>query len=370
MVREMGTEANQFSVLHAARMLQEGRPVLLYAGLCDDPPVLCQAGQFVTAETVTRLLLIAGGELRVLLRHARLDACRLTPRARAGEPASLVQEIRRLVFPSACTDDQEPLLTRVDAAGYEEAALDLLRIAGLEEVAVLYEVRSVVDDIALLELVMHLDCGITSIEAIRQYRKARRVSLITEIQLPTSYAPFRLQHYQEHETGLPYLVLLLGDLTGDPPPLVRLHSECKTGDVFGSLRCDCRAQLQAALKEIAQEGCGMIIYLPQEGRGIGLSGKLQAYRLQERGLNTIEANVQLGYPVDARDYTSAIEILRHLKLRSLRLLTNNPKKLQVVQESGFQVERVPLEIMPDSANRAYLQTKYQHMGHLLSLFAE
>jgi 3,4-dihydroxy 2-butanone 4-phosphate synthase/GTP cyclohydrolase II len=189
--------------------------------------------------------------------------------------------------------------------------------------------------------------------------------------LPIEEKRFELLDYQEIHTGQQYLALMLGDLTNEQlgPPLLRLHSACTTGDIFGSQRCDCQAQMHAALRAIAQEERGMLLYLPQEGRNIGLVGKLQAYALQDQGLDTIEANEKLGYPVDARDYTTAIEILHELRLHHVRLLTNSPRKLQALTNGGIKVERVPLEITPNMNNELYLKTKQQRMGHLLSSLA-
>jgi 3,4-dihydroxy 2-butanone 4-phosphate synthase/GTP cyclohydrolase II len=163
----------------------------------------------------------------------------------------------------------------------------------------------------------------------------------------------------------------MGDLTSHAGqvPLVRLHSACTTGDIFGSQRCDCQAQMHEALQRIAAEGRGLLLYLPQEGRGIGLAGKLQSYVLQEQGYDTVEANEQLGYPVDARSYGCAIAILRDLELSAVRLMTNSPRKIQALTEDGITVERVPLEITPSEHNTAYLQTKSQQMGHQLTLLS-
>ncbi|HEU5376060.1 MAG TPA: GTP cyclohydrolase II [Ktedonobacteraceae bacterium] len=198
------------------------------------------------------------------------------------------------------------------------------------------------------------------------------IRLISEVQLPTALALFRLRHYEESETGQAYLALLLGDLqaSADQPPLVRLHSACATGDIFGSLRCDCQAQMHAALRAIAGEGRGLLLYLPQEGRGIGLTGKLQAYELQEQGYDTVEANEHLGYPADARDYTATIAILQEMQLTRMRLMTNNPAKIEALRASGLHIERVSLEIPPTERNRFYLQTKHRRLGHLLDMAFE
>jgi 3,4-dihydroxy 2-butanone 4-phosphate synthase/GTP cyclohydrolase II len=256
--------------------------------------------------------------------------------------------------------------------GYAEALLDLLRIAGLEAGMGLGTIdisQAATPQHTLLELAEKWQIGIFSLDELVSYRKEHRVSLITQTELPTRLASFRLQYFQEIESGQPYLALLLGDLqnSSQHPPLLRLHSACATGDIFGSQLCDCQAQLHSALQAIEAEGRGALLYLPQEGRGIGLGAKLQAYQLQRQGYDTIEANELLGYPVDARDYSSTLEILRELGLLHVRLLTNNPDKITALQQGGIAVERVPLEIPPTITNLHYLQTKHQHLGHLLSL---
>ncbi|EFH80799.1 GTP cyclohydrolase II [Ktedonobacter racemifer] len=198
------------------------------------------------------------------------------------------------------------------------------------------------------------------------------INLLSETQLPTREALFRLRYYEESMSGEAYLVLLLGDLeqSQDNPPLLRLHSSCTTGDIFGSLRCDCQAQMHAALRAIAQEGRGIFLYLPQEGRGIGLAGKLQAYKLQEQGYDTVDANQHLGYPVDARSYTTAVAILQEMQITHARLMTNNPEKIEALQAHGIHAERVPLEIPPNASNIFYLRTKRERMGHLLTILPE
>lgn len=198
------------------------------------------------------------------------------------------------------------------------------------------------------------------------------INLLSETQLPTREALFRLRYYEESMSGEAYLVLLLGDLeqSQDNPPLLRLHSSCTTGDIFGSLRCDCQAQMHAALRAIAQEGRGIFLYLPQEGRGIGLAGKLQAYKLQEQGYDTVDANQHLGYPVDARSYTTAVAILQEMQITHARLMTNNPEKIEALQTHGIHAERVPLEIPPNASNIFYLRTKRERMGHLLTILPE
>ena len=165
---------------------------------------------------------------------------------------------------------------------------------------------------SLLEMAHRWNLGILSVEAIAQYRRTHRISRVSETSLPTAEATFKLFHYREVETGLDYLALVLGEVQHHAETLLRLHSACMTGDLFGSQRCDCQAQLHAALQAIVAKGQGMLLYLPQEGRGIGLAGKLQAYRLQDQGYDTVDANEHLGYPADARTYESAVEILQDL----------------------------------------------------------
>jgi GTP cyclohydrolase II len=193
------------------------------------------------------------------------------------------------------------------------------------------------------------------------------VSCLASAALPSRFGEFRVAVFQVDGTPDESPVLIYGDLDGDTVPLVRLHSECLTGDVLGSMRCDCGEQLAVSLEQIAEYGVGVLLYLRQEGRGIGLVNKIRAYSLQDTGLDTVDANLALGLPVDAREYGSAAAILQHLGLREVRLLTNNPAKLRALELHGITVvERLPIEIRPNSANRGYLQTKAVRMGHLLA----
>ncbi len=192
---------------------------------------------------------------------------------------------------------------------------------------------------------------------------------VAEANFPTRWGAFRIYGVEGHfadrriETGV---ALVMGDLHANPP-LVRIHSQCLTGDVFGSLRCDCRAQLEMALSMIASNGVGMVIYEQQEGRGIGLVAKLQAYELQDRGMDTVEANVQLGFKPDQREYALPAEILKFFGMKAVRLLSNNPDKISALERTGIKVvERVPCEVQVDSAAENYLKTKREKMGHLFS----
>lgn len=192
------------------------------------------------------------------------------------------------------------------------------------------------------------------------------LQLIAESRLPTPYAEFRIAVYKA-EDGKEHVVLALGDLSGDPP-LVRVHSECLTGDALFSLRCDCGAQLQAAMQRIAEAGRGVILYLRQEGRGIGLGNKIRAYALQDQGADTVEANHQLGFPADAREYGLAVRLLHQLGLRRIRLMTNNPRKLDALRADGIEIiERVALEGGRNPHNEKYLAAKAAKLGHWLTL---
>lgn len=197
------------------------------------------------------------------------------------------------------------------------------------------------------------------------------VDYVTSCTLPTPWAQFTLHAFVEHTTGKEHLAMTLGDLSTAAPPLMRIHSECLTGDVMFSQRCDCGAQLEGALKKIAAEGRGILLYLRQEGRGIGLVNKIRAYRLQEAGADTVEANLQLGFHADARNYELVQPMLRHFGIDAVRLMTNNPRKIDALTRLGFQVaERVPLLVNRNAFNNGYLNTKQAKLGHMMSPAAE
>jgi GTP cyclohydrolase II len=197
------------------------------------------------------------------------------------------------------------------------------------------------------------------------------VDYVTSCTLPTPWAQFTLHAFVEHATGKEHLAMTLGDLADGEPPLMRIHSECLTGDVMFSQRCDCGAQLEGALKKIAADGRGILLYLRQEGRGIGLVNKIRAYRLQEAGADTVEANLQLGFHADARNYELVQPMLRHFGIESVRLMTNNPRKIDALTKLGFEVaERVPLLVNRNAFNNGYLNTKQAKLGHMMSPAAE
>lgn len=194
--------------------------------------------------------------------------------------------------------------------------------------------------------------------------EARKVP--SEAFLPTRYGDFQIQVYHEEATGLDHVALVLGDMSGPDAVLVRVHSECLTGDVFGSTRCDCGPQLDAALKAIVEKGWGVLLYLRQEGRGIGLHAKIQAYHLQDEGADTLDANLMLGLPADGRNYAVAVDMLEKLGVTSVNLMTNNPEKVAQLQDLGIEVEdRTPLVVGVSEHNRGYLTTKVEKMGHLI-----
>ncbi len=256
-------------------------------------------------------------------------------------------------------------------AGHTEACVDLMRMSGLYPAGVICEIMNPDGSMArvphLLEFAKTHNLKIASISDLIKYRmqKERFVRRVVETVLPTPYGEFQLLAYESSIDGQAHMALVLGDIR-QPPVLVRVHSQCLTGDVFGSWRCDCGPQLESALKLIQKEGRGVILYLRQEGRGIGLVNKLKAYAFQDQGLDTVEANKALGFGPDLRDYGIGAQILADLGLTQVKLMTNNPRKLVGLDGFGLTiVERVPLEVPPTPANAKYLKAKREKLGHLL-----
>lgn len=407
-MEKSGTVAGRMlTVEEAIQEVQAGRMVIL----CDDEKReneadLCLPAQFADDRAINFMAHQACGLICVALTGARLDALRLPLAPSSGNPlqgtaftASVdachgtttgisahdrAATIRALIGRTTRPDDLAspghifPLRARpggtLERRGHTEAAVDLMNISGLEPGAVICEILNEDGEAArgdrLLEMARRWNLGLLSVETIAQYRLTHHVSRVSETALPTAEATFKLLHYREAETGLDYLALQLGEVQDRAQTLLRLHSACMTGDLFGSQRCDCQAQMHAALRAIMSEGHGILLYLPQEGRGIGLAGKLQAYHLQEQGYDTVEANECLGYPADARTYETAVEILHDLGVTSARLLTNNPAKIEALRSGGIRVERVALETLPTNTNQDYLHTKRQRFGHLLSALSE
>lgn len=257
-------------------------------------------------------------------------------------------------------------------AGHTEAAVDLARLAGLQPVGVLMEIMSEDGSMARLPELRKLadkwGIKLISIRDLIKYRLAKEslVEVGEEVDMPTDYGHFRLIPFRERATGLEHIALIKGDISSYPekPVLVRVHSSCATGDIFGSCRCDCGEQLHEALRMIEKEGRGAVVYLSQEGRGIGLMDKIKAYKLQEQGLDTVEANIHLGHRADERDYGVGAQILNLLGIKKMRLMTNNPVKRIGLEGYGLVVEEnVPIEIEPNKYNRFYMHTKKTIMGH-------
>jgi 3,4-dihydroxy 2-butanone 4-phosphate synthase / GTP cyclohydrolase II len=257
-------------------------------------------------------------------------------------------------------------------AGQTEAAVDLARLAGLTPAGVVCEIMKDDGTMArvpdLAEFCERHGIRMVTVADLIQYRRRteKLVERVVSVRLPTDYGEFQAVAYRELLTGKQHLALVRGELAGRENVLVRVHSECLTGDVFHSLRCDCGEQLEQALARIATEDVGVLLYMAQEGRGIGLLNKLRAYELQERGLDTVEANVELGFPADSREYGFGYQILADLGLSTIRLLTNNPRKMEGIESYGLRVvEQVPIEVLPNDENRGYLAAKREKLGHLL-----
>ncbi len=259
-------------------------------------------------------------------------------------------------------------------AGQTEATVDLARLAGLAPAGVLCEIMNEDGTMARLpqleNIARKFDLKIISVADLIAYRRRHEklVHRVAEAKIPTQYAEFTAIAYKSDVDPYEHLALVLGDVTTEQPVLVRAHSECLTGDVFHSMRCDCGEQLDVAMEMIAREGRGVIIYLRQEGRGIGLHNKIKAYALQEKGMDTVEANLSLGFPADQRDYGIGAQIMADLGLHDIKLLTNNPKKRIGLESYGLKVvETLPIVCKPNKHNLFYLQTKKNKMGHNLDL---
>ncbi len=262
-------------------------------------------------------------------------------------------------------------------SGHTEAAVDFARLAGLYPAGVICEIMSEDGTMArvgeLMEYVKEHQLKIVTIADLIAYRRKHEllVEKVTEANMPTKYGDFRIAGYQNKLNGEHHLALIKGDITDGSPVLVRVHSECLTGDAFGSMRCDCGDQYAAAMSAIDEEGRGVLLYMRQEGRGIGLINKLKAYALQDQGMDTVEANLALGFPEDMRDYGIGAQILFDLGIRQIRLMTNNPKKLSGLTGYGLEVvERVPIQTNHNERNAYYLHTKKEKLGHMLKFREE
>jgi 3,4-dihydroxy 2-butanone 4-phosphate synthase / GTP cyclohydrolase II len=382
---------------------------------------LAIAAQHITPEAVNFMAMLGRGLICIAMNGAMLDRLQIplmVPQAQnrsgfgtgftvsveasAGVTTGIsafdrAHTIRTLIDPASGPDDIAmpghifPLRARdggvLERRGQTEASVDLARLAGLIPAGIICEVMAEDGTMArlptLAQFAAQHGIKIVTVEAVVQYRlrqnghdpakqcaTTNHITRVATSRLPTHYGEFTSSVYRD-EQGKEHMALTLGDLSEEAAPLIRVHSECLTGDVLGSRRCDCGDQLQAALARIAAEGCGVLLYLRQEGRGIGLGNKIKAYALQDNGLDTVEANHQLGFPADTRSYEVAAHMIADLGLSSVRLLTNNPDKVDGLARHGIlSVERVPHEVNTYPENIAYLQAKLLKMGHQLNLLNE
>ena len=296
--------------------------------------------------------------------------------------ADRAETIRIMADPTAVPDDlvqpghMFPLRAQpggvLQRAGHTEAAVDLVKLAGCRPITVICEIMSDDGSMArlpeLLKFARKHRLKICTIADLIHHRRTQEklVEHIETVKMPTDYGEFDLHLYRSKIDGKNHLALVSGDVAGKKNVLVRVHSECLTGDVFGSRRCDCGPQMRQAMRQISEAGCGVLVYMRQEGRGIGLAPKIQAYKLQEQGYDTVEANQKLGYGMDLREYGLGAQILSDLGLKTIRLLTNNPKKVVGLEGYGLKItEQVPIRTKPHPHNAHYLETKRKKMGHLL-----
>ncbi len=354
-------------VSRALAELRRGAPVLLHAG---QEAALVQATEAGEALGIALLSRLAGRRPVMLLTRRRAAALGLTPRGSGHVALSLTgigeDQLVSLADPASTSklpDDAGQLDTLPMSARLVDAAIDLTKLARLLPSALFAPLASARRRLASAEDILSV-----SVNAVEDFRHAgtRRLSEVTAARVPLMGAEnTRIHAFRPGDGGLEHLAIVIGEIDAAKPVLVRLHSECFTGDLLGSLRCDCGPQLRGAVETIAADGAGILLYLAQEGRGIGLVNKLRAYRLQDSGADTIDANEQLGFDADERVYLPAAEMLRLLGVGQVRLLTNNPEKVAALEHCGIEVvERVALSFPENEHNRPYLMTKARRFGHL------
>jgi 3,4-dihydroxy 2-butanone 4-phosphate synthase/GTP cyclohydrolase II len=403
--RDRGAESPFAAVEDAIEDIRAGRFVVVV----DDPDRenegdLVIAAQFATPEAVNFMATHARGLICLCLTEEHADRLGLRPmtehneaplgtaftvsiEAREGVTTGISAHDRSHTIQVAIRPDASPhdlvqpghvfplrakpggVLERI---GQTEAAVDLANLAGLTPAGVVCEVMNEDGTMARVpDLIPYCErhgVKLISVADLVEYRRRHEklVERTSEVRLPTEYGEFQAIAFREKLTGKHHVALVKGDIDGAENVLVRVHSECLTGDVFHSLRCDCGEQLEQALTQIAADGTGVLLYMAQEGRGIGLLAKLKAYELQEQGRDTVEANLELGFPADARDYAIGNQILADLGLTTIRILTNNPRKLTGIQGFGLEVvEQVAIEVPPNAENRGYLAAKRDKLGHRL-----
>ena len=402
-----GGRAELASVEEAIQEYQRGRFVIIIDDQDrENEGDLTLPAQFVDADAINFMARHGRGLICVAMTGERLDDLRIpmmvgrndsrfgtgftvSVEARDGvttgiSAADRARTIQVLVDPEARPDDlvmpghMFPLRARAGGtlvrAGQTEASVDLCKMAGLNPAAVLCEVMKADGSMARLPQLKRFasrhGLKIISVNQLISYRmrKDRLVQRVAETVMPTRFGEFRALAYKSLIDPDEHLALVLGDIETPEPVLVRVHSQCVTGDVFGSLRCDCGEQIEQALQRISEEGRGVLLYMRQEGRGIGLHNKMRAYALQDEGMDTVEANHALGFPADRRDYGIGMQILVDLGIREMRLLTNNPGKRAGLEGYGLKVvERIPIIVEPNSYNLRYLETKQKKLGHLLKI---